>query len=118
MRVAFKASVGAEPTESVSTDPGLPCRLLRPPDVGPLVSQVDTRLLGPRRTVTTAGSATVEADAGEKWAGLLPAGGGPLPATFDELTGSWFLVQARLSSSSTLERLVARLRGPGGDGRR
>jgi hypothetical protein len=44
--------------------------------------------------VTTAGSATVQADPGEAWAGLLPAGGGPVPATFDEMTGDWILVEA------------------------
>jgi 3-hydroxybutyryl-CoA dehydrogenase len=113
MGVAFTPSAGAEPSETISAEPGLPCLLLRPPGAGPLVSQVDTRLFGPRRTVTTAGAATVHADPGEAWAGLLPAGGLPLAATFDELWGDWTLVQTRLSYPSALESLVGRLRNRG-----
>jgi len=113
MRVMFTPSVATEPSETISTDPGLPCLLLRPPAVGPLVSQVDTRLFGPRRKVTTAGAATVQADPGEAWAGLLPAGGAPLAATFDALSGDWILVQSGLSYPSTMKSLVARFRGRG-----
>ncbi|MFH1475217.1 MAG: acetoacetate decarboxylase family protein, partial [Chloroflexota bacterium] len=113
MRVTFTPSVGAEASETISTDPGLPCLLLRPPGVGPLVSQVDTLLFGPRRKVTTAGAATVQADPGEAWAGLLPAGEAPLAATFDELSGDWILVQARLSYPSAMKGLVERLRHRG-----
>jgi 3-hydroxybutyryl-CoA dehydrogenase len=115
MRVAFTPNPGPEPAEKLSADPGWPCLLLRPPLEGPLVSQVDTRLFGPRRTVTTAGSATVQAGRGEAWAGLLPAGGSPLPATFDEITGDWILVQSRLSQPmpAAVRRLAARLRGVG-----
>ena len=87
---------------TTSTTPELPCLLLRPPGVGPLVSQVDTRLFEPQRKVSTAGTATIQAEPGEKWAGLLPPGGGPLPATFDEVAGDWILLQARLSSSSCI----------------
>jgi hypothetical protein len=91
----------------------LPCLLLRPPGEGPLVSEVDTRLFGPRRIVTTAGSATVRADPGEAWAGLLPTEGGSLAATFDEMSGDWILVQARLSypMPAAISRLLARFRG-------
>ena len=113
MRVAFTPSPGAEPSETASADPGLPCLLLEPPGVGPAVSQVDTRLFGPRRRVTTAGTATVHADPGEAWAGLLPAGGVPLPATFDELSGDWILRQAGLSYPSATKSLLARIRDRG-----
>ena len=111
MRVTFTPNAGAEPAATMQTDPGWPCLLHRPPLEGPLVSQVDMRLFGPRRTVTTAGSAVVHADSGEAWAKLLPAGGAPLPATFDELTGDWILVQSRLSYPSVLKSLAARIRG-------
>ena len=49
------------------------------------------QLFGPRRTVTTPGTATVEAGSGEAWAGLLPADGVAASATFDEMTGEWIL---------------------------
>ena len=110
MRVAFTPTAGAEPSQSTSTDPGLPCLLLDPPGVGPLVSQVDTRLFGPRRTVTIAGAATIHGDPGEAWVGLLPAGGGPFAATFDELTGDWILAQAKVSAPGPVDRLAARFR--------
>ncbi len=107
-------SAGADPSATTSTTPELPCLLLRPPGVGPLVSQVDTRLFKPQRKVSTAGTATIQADPGETWAGLLPLGGGLLAATFDELSGHWILLQTRLSSSSTvigaLRSLVGRFR--------
>jgi 3-hydroxybutyryl-CoA dehydrogenase len=113
MRVTFTPSVGAEPSATISADPGLPCLLLEPPGVGPAVSQVDTRLFGPRREVTTAGTATVQADPGEAWAGLLPPGGSPLAATFDELSGDWILRQAGLSYPSATKSLLARFRDRG-----
>jgi len=99
MALTFTPSADAGPVDTSSTDPGLPCFLHLPPAKGPLVNQVDTRLFGPRRTVTTAGAATVQADPGEAWAGLLPAAGGPVPATFDEMTGDWILVEAGLRHS-------------------
>jgi len=115
MRVTFTPKAGAEPEDSRSSDPVLPCYLLRPPGQGPLVSQVDTRLFGPRRTVTTAGSAAVQADPGETWAGLLPAEGAPFAATFDEISGDWTLVQTELSypTPAVMSRLLARIRGRG-----
>jgi hypothetical protein len=94
MALSFTPNADAGPVATSSSDPGLPCLLLLPPAQGPLVNQVDTQLFGPRRSVTTAGSATVQADPGEAWAGLLPAGGGPVPATLDEMTGDWILVEA------------------------
>lgn len=116
MRVTFTPSAGAEPSVSTSTTPELPCLLLRPPSVGPLVSQVDTRLFEPQRKVSTAGTATIQADPGETWAGLLPAGGAPLAATIDELSGDWILLQVRLSSSSSLTSALKRLVGRRSDG--
>jgi 3-hydroxybutyryl-CoA dehydrogenase len=113
MRVTFTPTAGVEPSEAISTDPGLPCLLLEPPGVGPAVSQVDTRLFGPRRTVTTAGAARVQADPGEGWAGLLPAGEGPLAATFDELSGDWILRQSGLSYPSASKGLMSRFRDRG-----
>jgi 3-hydroxybutyryl-CoA dehydrogenase len=113
LAVTFTPNADAQPVATSSTDPGLPCFLLRPPAQGPLVSQVDTRLFGPRATLTTAGSATVQADPGEAWAGLLPAGGGPASATLDEMTGDWILVQARLSQPMprSLVGALQRVRG-------
>jgi len=91
MRVKFTPQSGAEPVEKSSSDAGLPVFLLLPPGEGPQVNEVDLQLFGPRRTVTTTGSATIEAGAGEAWAGLLPAGGIASYATFDEMTGEWIL---------------------------
>ena len=113
MRVTFTPRAGAEPSETISTDPGLPCLLLSPPGVGPVLSQVETRLFGPRRQVSTAGAASVQADPGEAWAGLLPAGVAPLAATFDELSGDWVLVQSMLSYPSAMKSLIARSRDRG-----
>ena len=113
MRVTFTPAAGVEPSETISTDPGLPCLLLEPPGVGPAVSQVDTRLFGPRRRVTTAGTATIRADPGEAWAALLPAGEGPLAATFDELSGDWILRQSELSYPSASKGLISRFRDRG-----
>ncbi len=113
MAVTFRPNADAQPVATSSTDAGSPCFLLLPPALGPLVNQVDTRLFGPRRTVTTAGSATVQADPGEAWAGLLPAGGGPAHATFDELTGDWILAEAGSSHPMPRSLLGAlqRMRG-------
>ena len=113
MAVTFRPSTDAQPAETSSTDPGLPCFLLLPPAQGPLVNRVDTRIFGPRLTVTTTGSAAVQADPGEAWAGLLPAGGSPVPATLDEMTGDWILVDAGLSHpmSRSLVGALRRFRG-------
>ena len=113
MAVAFRSNADAEPVATSSTDAGSPCFLLLPPAQGPLVNQVDGRLSGPRRTVTTAGSATVQADPGEAWAGSLPAGGGPVHATFDEPTGDWSLAEAGSSHPMprSLGGTLQRLRG-------
>ena len=91
MQVTFTPQADAKPVENSSSDAGLPVFLLVPPAEGPQVNEVDMQLFGARKTVTTAGSATVEADPGEAWAGLLPAGGVAVSATFDEMTGEWIL---------------------------
>jgi hypothetical protein len=46
--------------------------------------------------VTISGSATVKADAGEPWAGLLGPEGGTAWASFEEVTGYWWLEPTRL----------------------
>lgn len=89
MRMNFTSQ--SQPVEKSSSDPGPPIFLLQPPAQGPQVNEVDLQLFGPRRTVTTTGSAIIEADPGEAWAGLLPAGGIATYATFDEMTGEWTL---------------------------
>ena len=113
MAVAFGPNDDAQPSVTSSTDPGLPCFLLLPPAQGPLVNRVDTRLFGPRRAEMTVGSATLRADPGETWAGLLPAGGGPVSATFDEMTGDWILADAGTSNptSGSLGGALRRLMG-------
>jgi len=91
MQVTFTAQPGAEPVESTTTDAGLPVFLLVPPAQGPQVNEVDIKLLGEQQKASTVGSATIEADPGEAWAGLLPPGGVAASATLDELTGEWVL---------------------------
>jgi len=90
MRVEFTPQSGSMPVERSSSDPGLPIFLLVPPGEGPQVNEVNLELFGPRRTVTIVGSATIEADAAEAWAGLLPADGAA-SATLDETMGEWVL---------------------------
>jgi Acetoacetate decarboxylase (ADC) len=90
MGVTFTPS-SQPPTDKSSDDPGLPVFLLQPPAEGPTVNEVDMVLFGPKRTVSTTGSAVVEAGSSEAWAGLLPAGGAISYATFDEQTGEWIL---------------------------
>jgi hypothetical protein len=91
MQVTFRPQAGSEPVTSSSSDPGAPVFLLVPPGEGPQVNEVNNDLVGERRTVTTSGSATVAADPGESWAGLLPAGGVAAWASLEEMTGDWIL---------------------------
>jgi hypothetical protein len=91
MRITFTPETGTKPTESTTTSGGLPVFLLVPPAQGPEVNEVNIVLSGEQRKVSTAGSAMVEADPAEPWAGLLPAGGVAASATLDELTGEWVL---------------------------
>jgi acetoacetate decarboxylase len=95
MRVTFTPDAGAEPVENSSADPGLPVFLLVPPAEGPQVNEVNTDIAGERRTVTTAGTITIEADPGEAWAGLLPEAGTAVWGSLDEMTGEWVLTGAQ-----------------------
>jgi hypothetical protein len=90
MRVTFTPD-GSEPATASSSDPGLPIFLLVPPAEGPQINEIGTDVAGERRTVTTSGTATVEADAGESWAGLLPAKGSAVWGQLQEMTGDWVL---------------------------
>jgi len=60
---------------------------LVPPGEGPKINEVNSARLGEETTVTTSGSATVKADAGEPWAGLLDPQGSTVWAISQELTG-------------------------------
>ncbi len=113
MAVTFTPNADAQPVATSSTDPGLPCFLHLPPGQGPLINQIDTRLFGPRHAITTAGLATVHADPGEAWSGLLPPGGAPVPATLDEMTGDWILVEAGLAHATprSIVRALQLVRG-------
>jgi len=92
MQVTFTPQAGSKPVTNSSSEPGAPVFLLVPPGEGPQVNEVNNDLVGERRTATTSGSATVAADPGESWAGLLPAGGVATWARFEEMTGDWVLV--------------------------
>jgi len=46
--------------------------------------------------MTTPGSATVRADAGDPWAGLLGPAASAVWASFDEVTGDWWLEPRQL----------------------
>jgi len=52
---------------------------------------VNSSYSGEETTVTTPGSATVKADAGEPWAGLLNPDGSTIWAVFEEITGDSIL---------------------------
>ena len=69
---------------------------LLPPGEGPAVYEVNTVTSGERRTMTTPGSATVRADAGEPWSGLLGPEGGTVWASFEEVVGNWWLEPTQL----------------------
>ena len=69
---------------------------LLPPGEGPKVNEVNSAASGEQTTVTTSGSATVKADAGEPWAGLLNPEGSTVSAVFQELTGDSVLEWSEL----------------------
>jgi hypothetical protein len=93
MEIAFTATGSAAP----ATEGGgsLVFQLL-PPGEGPAVYEVNTVASGERSTVATPGSATVRADAGEPWAGLLGPEGSAVWASFEEVTGNWWLEPTQL----------------------
>jgi|GEM_PF-1330851 hypothetical protein len=90
MHVTFTPGA-TPPTAASSADPGLPVFLLLPPAEGPQVNEVDTDLAGERQTVTTSGTATIEADPDDPWAGLLPAPGTLVWGQLQDMTGDWVL---------------------------
>ena len=93
MEVAFTAKGSAAPATGGQSPVAFQ---LLPPGQGPTVLEVDTVASGERRTVTTPGSATVSADAGEPWAGLLGPAGSAVWGSFDEVTGDWSLEPTQL----------------------
>ena len=94
MEMTFTAE--GEPVTESSGAGGTAAFQLVPPGEGPAINEVDTVPSGERTTVTTSGSATVKADAGEPWAGLLDPEGATIWATFEEVTGYWWLEPTRL----------------------
>jgi hypothetical protein len=94
MEITFTAE--GEPVTGASSAEGSPAFQLVPPGEGPAINEVDTVPSGERTTVTTSGSATVRADTGEPWAGLLGPEGSTAWASFEEVTGYWWLEPTRL----------------------
>lgn len=93
MEITFIAQGNAEPaTEGESP---VVFQLL-PPGQGPEIYEVSTVTSGERRTVTTSGLATVRADAGEPWAGLLGPEDSAVWASFEQVTGYWWLEPTQL----------------------
>jgi hypothetical protein len=93
MEVAFTAKGTAAPAPEAQSP--VTFQLL-PPGQGPTILEVDTVASGERRTVTTPGSASVSADPGEPWAGLLGPAGTAVWGSFDEVTGNWWLEPTQL----------------------
>jgi Acetoacetate decarboxylase (ADC) len=93
MEVAFTATGNAAPSTEGG---GTVAFQLLPPGEGPAVYEVNTVTSGERRTVATPGSATVKADAGEPWAGLLGPESATVWASFEEVTGNWRLEPTQL----------------------
>jgi hypothetical protein len=94
MEVAFTAE--GEAATSTGSGRGADVFQLVPPGEGPAVNGVKSVPSGERTTVTISGSATAQADAGEPWAGLLNPEGGTAWASFEEVTGYWWLEPTRL----------------------
>jgi len=94
MEITFTAT--GQPVTGSSSGEGTALFLLVPPGEGPQINEVNSVSSGEKRTLTTAGSATVRADAGEPWAGLLDPEGATIWASFEEVTGYWWLEPTRL----------------------
>jgi hypothetical protein len=94
MEVVFSAE--GEPVRATGGGADADVFQLVPPGVGPAVNEVKSIPSGERTTVTTSGSATVRADSAEPWAGLLGPDGGSAWASFEEVTGYWWLEPTRL----------------------
>lgn len=69
---------------------------LMPPGEGPGIIEVKSSPSGEQKTATTTGSATVRADPGEPWAGLLDPQGSTIWAVFQEITGNSVLEWSEL----------------------
>jgi hypothetical protein len=91
IEIVFTPEAGAQPVTGTSSGGGDVVFNLVPPSEGPAVFEVKGDISGQRKTTTTAGSATVKADAGEPWAGLLGPGGTAVWAVLEEMTGEWTL---------------------------
>lgn len=90
--MTFTPDAGAEPTTATTDNiVGLSVFTLVPPGEGPQVYEIGFDLSVEQRTVSIEGSATIEVDAGEPWAGLVPRDTS-IGATFEEKTGEWVLV--------------------------
>lgn len=94
MEITFTAE--GEPVTESGSGAGTAVFQLVPPGEGPQINEVHTVPSGERRTVTTAGLATVRADAGEPWAGLLDPEGDTIWASFEEVKGYWWLEPTQL----------------------
>jgi hypothetical protein len=94
MEVTFAAE--GEPVTTTGGGAGTDVFQLVPPDEGPAINEVKSVASGERTTVTTSGSASVRADAAEPWAGLLGPEGSTAWASFEEVTGYWWLEPTRL----------------------
>jgi hypothetical protein len=94
MEVTFAAE--GEPVTGASGGAGTDVFQLVPPGEGPAINEVKSVASGERTTVTTSGSASVRADAAEPWAGLLGPEGSTAWASFEEVTGYWWLEPTRL----------------------
>ena len=89
MEMTFTAE--GEPVTGASSAEGSASFQLVPPGEGPAINAVEIIHSGEQTTVATSGSATVKADAGEPWAGLLDPEGATIWASFEEVTGYWWL---------------------------
>jgi len=97
-RTVMEVSFTAEGEPETATGSGEKVTLfnLVPPGEGPQINEVTSANLGKEMTTTTSGSATVKADAGEPWAGLLNPQGGAIGAVFQEITGDSVLEPSKL----------------------
>ena len=86
MEIVFEGS--GEPVTTTGGGEEVSLFNLVPPGEGPRVIEVKSAASGDQTTVTTSGSATVKADPGEPWAGLLNPEGSTVWAQFQELTGN------------------------------
>lgn len=89
MEVTFTAT--GEAVTTTGGGQGVSLFNLLPPGEGPRVLEINVSYSGDQTTVETKGSASVKADAGEPWAGLLNPDGGTVWAVFQQVTGDSIL---------------------------